>query len=132
MSDHDAKTKADGAESASTAGLGIMPTCAEYLANATEFGSAMATKYVNVCHALKQECRDADELLKLLRLDPERYRTDGGYINLPKVRAALANPDDYPMMPNVEFSGGAPLHGAASAGTQGSASDGPENGGANE
>ena len=29
---------------------------------------------------------------------------------------------------NVEFSGGAPLHGAASAGTQGSASDGPEKG----
>ena len=28
------------------------------------------------------------------------------------------------MMPNVEFSGGAPLHGAASAGTQGYASGG--------
>ena len=27
-----------------------------------------------------------------------------------------------PLMPNVEFSGGAPLHGAASAGTQGYAS----------
>ena len=37
-----------------------------------------------------------------------------------------------PGAPNVEFSGDAPLHGAASAGTQGSASDGPKKGSANE
>lgn len=88
--------------SRSTVGLGI-PTNAEVLADQMQFGADMVTKYVNVCHALKQECRDADELLKLLRLDPERYRTEGGYINLPKVRAALANPDDYPMMPNTNY-----------------------------
>ncbi len=32
------------------------------------------------------------------------------------------------LTPNVEFSGGAPLYGAASAGTKGSASPGPEKG----
>ena len=94
--------KLDGGLSALTDGLGSMPTDLEQLANAMQFGSAMVGKYVKVCHALKQECRDADELLELLRLDPERYRTEGGYINIPKVRAALANPDDYPMMPNLK------------------------------
>ena len=89
-----------GAASALSAGLGI-PTDAEILANQMQFGADMVTKYSNVCRALKQECRDADELLKLLRLDPEIYRTEGGYINVPKVKAALANPNDYPMMPNA-------------------------------
>lgn len=52
-----------------------------------------------VAGVLAAEVRDADELLRALRLDPERYRTEGGAINMPKVRAALANPDEYPMMP---------------------------------
>lgn len=94
-------TEPDSAASALSAGLGIMPTDAEYLADAMGMVNAMVGKYVKVCRALKQECRDADELLRLLRLDPEIYRTEGGYINVPKVKAALANPDDYPMMPNV-------------------------------
>lgn len=97
MSDHDAKTKAHSAESASTARLGIFPTFAEELKAQAE----LPTKYANAVRALEQECHDANELLKLLRLDPEIYRTEGGYINVPKVKAALANPDDYPMMPNV-------------------------------
>ena len=110
MSDENTKATETpaGAASALSAGLGSMPTDLEQLANAMQFGSAMVGKYVKVCRALKQEFRDADELLKLLRLDPERYRTDGGYINLPKVRAALANPDDYPMMPNAKLTGLAP------------------------
>ena len=91
--------------SALDAGLGIMPTDEAQLANAMEMFARMVEKYVRVCRALKQECRDADELLNLLRLDPERYRTEGGYINLPKVRAALANPDDYPMLPNAKVTG---------------------------
>jgi hypothetical protein len=81
-------------------GLGI-PTDAEQLANSMQFGADMVSKYSKVCSAFKQECDDADELLRLLRLDPEIYRTDGGSINMPKVRAALAHPDEYPMMPNV-------------------------------
>ena len=95
-------TEPDSAASALSAGLGSMPTDLEQLANAREMFARMVEKYVKVCRALKQECRDADELLKLLRLDPERYRTEGGYINVPKVKAALANPDDYPMLPNVK------------------------------
>jgi len=47
----------------------------------------------------RQECADADEVLKMIRLDPEIYRTDCGYLNLPKIKAALAHPEDYPMMP---------------------------------
>lgn len=94
------ENEASSGTSALDDGLGGMPTDAKCLADSMQFGADMVTKYSNVCRALKQECRDADELLKLLRLDPERYRTEGGYINIPKVRAALANPDDYPMMPN--------------------------------
>lgn len=40
---------------------------------------------------LAKEVRDADELLRILRLDPSQYRTDSGAINMPRVRAALAN-----------------------------------------
>lgn len=52
--------------------------------------------------AVEQERRDADELLRILRLDPDIYRTECGYINMPKVKAALANPGDYPMLPEDE------------------------------
>jgi len=40
----------------------------------------------------KRECADADELLKLLLpgIDPADLRTDGGWINLPKVRELAA------------------------------------------
>lgn len=67
-----------------------------HLANAMQFGSDMVTKYSKVCQTLNQECKDADELLRLLQLDPETYRTDGGYINLPKVKAAVKYPEEYP------------------------------------
>lgn len=39
-----------------------------------------------------RECDDGDELLRLLGLDPSACRTDGGSINMPKVRAALSTP----------------------------------------
>ena len=83
-------------------GLGL-PTTDEQLVNAMQINSEMVKKYSNVCCAFKQECLDADELLRILRLDPKTYRTECGYINMPKVRAALANPDKYPMIPNVEW-----------------------------
>lgn len=35
------------------------------------------------------ECDDADELLRLLGFEPDDVRTDGGSINLPKVRSLL-------------------------------------------
>jgi hypothetical protein len=37
-----------------------------------------------------KECDDADELLRLLGFEPDDARTDGGSINLPKVRSLLA------------------------------------------
>lgn len=39
---------------------------------------------------LGRECDDADELIRLMGFDPEQYRTDGGSINLPKLRASVA------------------------------------------
>ena len=39
---------------------------------------------------LDKECDDGDELLRLLDLDPATYRTEGGRLNLLKIRAALA------------------------------------------
>lgn len=64
--------------------------------------------------AFDQEIKDSDELLRLLNLPPDRYRTDGGCINLPKVRAAVREPWDYPTIdtvnPPVQSSvGAAPL-----------------------
>ena len=70
---------------------------------------------------LEQECDDGDALLRMLDLDPEQYRTEGGRLNLLRVRAVLA--DRKP--PNVEFSGVPAGHssnhpaGGTSAGTQG-------------
>ena len=61
--------------------------------------------------AFDQEIKDSDELLRLLNLPPDRYRTDGGCINLPKVRAAVREPWDYPTIdpvnPPVQSSVGA-------------------------
>lgn len=42
-----------------------------------------------------KQCNEADELLRNLHLEPERYRTEGGAINHLKVRAAILNPRDY-------------------------------------
>jgi len=39
---------------------------------------------------------EADQLLKALRLDPNTYRTDGGWLNIPKIMAAIKSPEDYP------------------------------------
>jgi hypothetical protein len=43
-----------------------------------------------VADGFAQECDDADELLRLLGFEPDDVRTDGGSINLPKVRSLLA------------------------------------------
>lgn len=51
--------------------------------------------------AFAQECNDADELLRMLGLDPERCRTDGGAINLARVRTFLSERKPEPMTPNL-------------------------------
>lgn len=38
----------------------------------------------------RRECDDADSLLRFLALDPAAMRTDGGSLNLPKIKKALA------------------------------------------
>jgi hypothetical protein len=45
---------------------------------------------------------EADDLLRLIGLDPERYRTECGFLNMPKVRAALKYPDQYPWLADAE------------------------------
>lgn len=50
---------------------------------------------------LRQEISDVDAILVMIRLDPKIYRTECGYLNLPKIKAALAHPEDYPMLPNA-------------------------------
>ena len=44
----------------------------------------------------KQPTDEADQLLVALHLDPNTYRTDGGWLNIPKIVAAIKNPQDYP------------------------------------
>jgi hypothetical protein len=44
----------------------------------------------SVADGFARECDDADELLRLLGFEPDDVRTDGGSINLPKVRSLLA------------------------------------------
>lgn len=56
----------------------------------------METRELELEHALivaretlEKECDDGDALLRMLDLDPELYRTDGGRVNLLRVRAVL-------------------------------------------
>lgn len=58
----------------------------------------METRELELEHALivaretlEKECDDGDALLRMLGLDPGRYRTDGGRLNLLRVRAELAD-----------------------------------------
>lgn len=58
----------------------------------------METRELELEHALivaretlERECDDGDALLRMLELDPEQYRTEGGRLNLLRVRAALAD-----------------------------------------
>ena len=48
---------------------------------------------------LEKECDDGDALLRMLDLDPEQYRTEGGRLNLLRVRAVLADRKT----PNVNY-----------------------------
>lgn len=48
---------------------------------------------------LERECDDGDALLRMLDLDPDRYRTEGGRLNLLRVRAELADRKT----PNVSY-----------------------------
>lgn len=38
---------------------------------------------------------EADELLRSLGLDPERFRSDGGHLNPGRIKAAILHPEDY-------------------------------------
>ena len=61
----------------------------------------------NAITAIKQalaqpvQPNEADELLTALGLDPDTYRTDGGWLNIPKIIAAIKSPQDYPHLEHV-------------------------------
>lgn len=40
-------------------------------------------------HDFERECADTDKLLRMLDLNPEHYRTEGGSLNLPKIKSEL-------------------------------------------
>lgn len=54
------------------------------------------TELYTVAAPAAQPDNEADELLRNLGLEPEAYRTDGGYINHLKVKAAIRHPENYP------------------------------------
>lgn len=43
----------------------------------------------------REKPNEADELIRKLGFDPQRFRTEGGAINHEKLRAAILNPDEY-------------------------------------
>lgn len=45
---------------------------------------------------LDEETRDSDAVLRYFGLNPDRFRTEFGYLNLPKIRAAIQHPEWYP------------------------------------
>ena len=44
----------------------------------------------------RDAANEADELLTALGYDPATYRTDGGWLNIPKIKAAIKSPQYYP------------------------------------
>ena len=44
----------------------------------------------------RKECDDADTVLRYWGFKPERFRTECGFLNLPKIRAAIQHPEFYP------------------------------------
>lgn len=63
------------------------------------FGHCAAAKAASSAPTAQQEPADeTDDLLLALGLPPERYRTEGGALNLPKIKAAIQHPDEYPRL----------------------------------
>ena len=59
---------------------------------------AIVTENVGLKARLAEAERDTDDLLRRLNLDPERYRTECGHLNVPKIIAAIKHPDEYPTL----------------------------------
>lgn len=69
----------------------VQAECARQAARHMEMREIeLCHELVNVRETLENECIDGDELLRMLDLDPETHRTEGGRLNLLKIRAALA------------------------------------------
>lgn len=66
--------------------------------NPYEHPQGQYVRYFDHDRALRAAHDDADRLLRHLKLDPERYRTEAGFLNVPKIAAALAHPDQYPRL----------------------------------
>lgn len=85
--------------------------CVAWLATRTSYCSACEQKVFGPCNswdcstptniAQPVQPNEADELLTALKLEPNTYRTDGGWLNLPKILAAIKNPEDYPHLEHI-------------------------------
>lgn len=73
------------------------------LLDASAERNAMQRQRDNERSMFERECDDADELIRLMGLDPEQFRTDGGSINLPKLRAAIAQAGQVPEVGNPKW-----------------------------
>ena len=69
-------------------------TCATSLDGSCEVHDEISSLKARLAEAE----RDADNLLRRLNLDPERYRTECGYLNVPKIISAIKHPDEYPRL----------------------------------
>ena len=77
----------------------MQPELGKVYISGCEYGRKMANLEASLS-AIAQSVQpaEADNLLTELNLDPDTYRTDGGWLNIPKIKAAIANPDDYPRL----------------------------------
>lgn len=67
-----------------------MPVQAECCRQAARHMETRELELTVTGETLDKECDDGDALLRMLQLDPAAYRTEGGRLNLLKIRAALA------------------------------------------
>ena len=81
----------------------IIEMALEALEGADNIDVDMQSAIVRCREALAQPVQpnEADELLTALGLDPDNYRTDGGWLNIPKIMAAIKSPQDYPHLEHV-------------------------------
>lgn len=77
------------------AALTLAPAQPDHIVDAADMAPAQPEPLpagVEPTNLLRQECDDADAVLQAFGLDPETFRTEGGRLNLLKIRAAVREP----------------------------------------
>lgn len=68
---------------------GMQMAEAEHAARLAAVKAGYEREIERLTREFERECADGDSLLRLIGLDPDYYRTEGGSLNLPKIRARL-------------------------------------------